>query len=90
MDGRAISSKPMLTLLRSPPLIPRRSPDPILESAISRSPSWPRTVHTRSAFSSLVTLSGKRRSAANKRASRTAGLISRREPPVVNYVNGDG
>lgn len=79
-SGSAMSSNPMVTLLISPPLIPLALPpvtSPILASLTCAIPSFWSISLTRSFFSWSLTLSGRRRRAANRTASKTVNVAGR-------------
>ena len=74
MSGRATSSKPMLTLLISPPLIPRFPTSPIRVSRRLPIPSFSMTSQTNASLSTSGTLSGSRNLAAKRSASKTVSV----------------
>ena len=71
MSGRATSSKPMLTLLISPPLIPRLPTSPIRVPRRLPIPSFSMTSLTNATLSTSGKLSGSLNLAAKRRASET-------------------
>mmetsp|Transcript_11011 Transcript_11011/g.27292 ORF Transcript_11011/g.27292 Transcript_11011/m.27292 type:complete len:253 (-) Transcript_11011:328-1086(-) len=73
-EGDVMSSMPMLTRLRSPPLMPRINSLPTLLSATFPRPSSSMTFCTRFCFSEYEMVPGKRSSALNIRFSLTVSV----------------
>lgn len=74
MSGRATSSKPMLTLLISPPLMPRFPTSPIRVSRMLPIPNFSMTSYTSATLSTSETLSGSFNLAAKRSASETVSV----------------
>lgn len=80
ISGLAMSSSPILTLLISPPLIPRARPfvlSPILTFFKPSIPSFWRIASTLACFSGSGMFSGRRNRAAKRRASWTVNVEGR-------------
>jgi hypothetical protein len=74
MSGRATSSKPMLTLLISPPLMPRFPTSPIRVYRRLAIPNFSVTSFTNATLSASGTLSGSLNLAAKRSASETVNV----------------
>lgn len=89
ISGRATSSKPMLTLLISPPLMPRFPTSPIWVFRMLSIPNFSMTSSTNATFSTSGRLSGSLNLAAKRSASDTVSVGGSKSCCGTNPILGE-